>query len=69
MQAIFMAKGPMFKTGQVLEPFDNIDLFPLMCYLLELTTTPTEGSDRSEIWNSLLKTGLEAQAMFPYMRK
>lgn len=59
MRAIFMAKGPMFKSGQILNPFDNIDTFQLFCILLDITCPPSEGNERLETWNMLLNTGLE----------
>lgn len=63
MRAIFMAKGPLFKRGQILDPFDNIDIYPLLCIIMDISCTPTESSDRTKIWNTLLKSGLEG----PYL--
>ena len=45
MQAIFMAKGPQFKDGGVVvEPFENIHLYSLMCHMLGLEPAPNNGS-------------------------
>lgn len=59
MQAIFMALGPMFNSGGVMEEFDNIDLYPLFCTMLDISCPPSEGTDRPKNWNILLKGGLE----------
>lgn len=64
MRAIFMVKGPMFKSGQVVAPFDNIDLFQFVCMLTDINCPPTEGKDRVDTWNTILKTGLQGPAMF-----
>jgi hypothetical protein len=34
MHPIFIAHGPAFKTGFKIEPFKNVDLYPLMCKIL-----------------------------------
>jgi ectonucleotide pyrophosphatase/phosphodiesterase family protein 5 len=45
MQAIFMARGPQFKTGgKMVEPFENIHLYSLMCHILNLEAAPNNGS-------------------------
>ncbi|KAG9510004.1 Bis(5'-adenosyl)-triphosphatase ENPP4 [Fragariocoptes setiger] len=47
MRPLFMATGPAFRAGYYHEhPFPNIDLFPLMCYILELPLRklPNNGS-------------------------
>jgi len=31
MQAIFMASGPAFKENYTAQPFDNVDLYSLIC--------------------------------------
>ncbi len=36
MGAIFYAWGPAFKKGMVVEPFENIHLFPMMAEVLNL---------------------------------
>jgi predicted AlkP superfamily pyrophosphatase or phosphodiesterase len=43
MQAIFIAAGPAFKTGIVLAPFDNVDVYPLMMNLIGLQPLPSDG--------------------------
>ena len=36
LNAIFIAKGPSFKQGVVVDEFENIDIFPLLMHLLKL---------------------------------
>jgi predicted AlkP superfamily pyrophosphatase or phosphodiesterase len=52
MRGIFIAHGPAFKTGVVLEPVENIHLYNLLCAALKLTPAPNDGDDR------LVKTAL-----------
>jgi len=45
MHPFFVATGPAFKTGGLIyEPFDNVDIYPLMCLILGLTPAPNNGS-------------------------
>ena len=44
MKPYFMATGPLFKKGGVVTPFENIDLYPLICQVMGLTTPPNNGS-------------------------
>ena len=45
--SIFYARGPAFKEGVVVEPFNTVDLYPLMCKLPggsdELAARPVRG--------------------------
>jgi predicted AlkP superfamily pyrophosphatase or phosphodiesterase len=43
MQASFYARGPSFNTQKVIETFDNVNLYELMCKLLEITPAPNDG--------------------------
>jgi predicted AlkP superfamily pyrophosphatase or phosphodiesterase len=43
MRAIFLARGPEFKQGVVVEPFQNIHLYELIAHLLRLTPAPNDG--------------------------
>ncbi len=43
MQASFYARGPSFKTQKVIPTFDNVNLYELMCKLLEITPAPNDG--------------------------
>lgn len=53
MQAIFIGYGPGFKTNLVVPPFENIEIYNLMCDLLEIQPSPNNGTHGS--LNHLLK--------------
>ena len=42
--SIFYARGPAFKEGVAVEPFNTVDLYPLMCKLLRINPRPNNGS-------------------------
>ena len=44
MQAIFVAYGPAFKKGAVVEPFSNIHVYSLLTHILELEPAPNDGN-------------------------
>jgi len=43
MHAIFYATGPVFKNGHLHPSFNNVDLYPLMAYILKLTPVEVDG--------------------------
>jgi predicted AlkP superfamily pyrophosphatase or phosphodiesterase len=43
MRATFIAAGPAFRPGVVLPEFDNVDVYPLLMRLLDLTPLPSDG--------------------------
>lgn len=43
MQATFIAHGPAFKKGYLAEPFENIQVYNLMCKILGLTPAKNDG--------------------------
>jgi predicted AlkP superfamily pyrophosphatase or phosphodiesterase len=43
MQAIFIAHGPAFRTGAVVPPFPNVDVYPLMTHLLGIPAAANDG--------------------------
>lgn len=43
MRAIFMARGPAFRRGAVLAPFDNVDVYPLLARLLGIEPAAHDG--------------------------
>ncbi|XP_013871182.1 ectonucleotide pyrophosphatase/phosphodiesterase family member 1 [Austrofundulus limnaeus] len=53
MQAIFIGYGPAFKTNTEVAPFENIELYNLMCDLLGIRPAPNNGTHGS--LNHLLK--------------
>lgn len=44
MQATFIAHGPAFKRGYVAEPFANVNVYELMCKVLNLKPAKNDGS-------------------------
>ncbi|KAB0398502.1 hypothetical protein E2I00_014621, partial [Balaenoptera physalus] len=53
MQALFIGYGPGFKHGIEVDSFENIEVYNLMCDLLNLTPAPNNGTHGS--LNHLLK--------------
>jgi predicted AlkP superfamily pyrophosphatase or phosphodiesterase len=47
MRATFIAAGPAFRRGVVVEPFQNIHVYDLICGILGLTPAPNDGSPDS----------------------
>ena len=43
MAALFVARGPAFRRGVVLAPFDNVDVYPLLARLVGVTPRPNDG--------------------------
>ena len=44
MHPFFLAQGPTFKEGFVSEPFENVNIYSLMCHLLGIEPAPNNGS-------------------------
>lgn len=55
MRALFIAHGPAFRKGFVSEPFRNIEVYNLMCEILNLKPAPNDGTKGR--LNELLKKG------------
>ena len=43
LAVLFVAHGPAFRPGVTLEPFDNVDVYPLLAKLLGLRPEPNDG--------------------------
>ncbi len=43
MRAIFLASGPAFRDGLVIEPFQNIHIYALLAHVLGLKPAPNDG--------------------------
>lgn len=43
MQATFIAHGPAFKRGYVAEPFENVEVYNIMCKILKLKPVRNDG--------------------------
>lgn len=44
MKALFIAHGEAFKKRKIVEPFENIEIYNLMCVILGLTPAPNDGN-------------------------
>ncbi|KAJ8305988.1 hypothetical protein KUTeg_016533 [Tegillarca granosa] len=45
MEALFLAHGPSFKQNLIIDSFENIELYNLMCDILNITAAPNNGTD------------------------
>lgn len=43
MRSVFVANGTAFRRGVVLPPFDNVDIYPLLAHLLDVTPAANDG--------------------------
>ena len=44
MHSIFFARGPAFKRGVTIEPFESVNVYPLLAHLLGIKPRPNNGS-------------------------
>ncbi|GFR57731.1 ectonucleotide pyrophosphatase/phosphodiesterase family member 5 [Elysia marginata] len=44
MHPFFLAMGPSFKKGYSIDTFNSVDVYPLMCQLLQVIPAPNNGS-------------------------
>ena len=44
MHPFFIAYGPAFKKATVSDPFESVDIYPLMCAVLGITPAANNGS-------------------------
>lgn len=54
MRALFLADGPAFAEGLVVEPFSNVDVYPLIMEILGLPASPGDGELR-EVADMLIR--------------
>jgi len=52
MRALFLARGPGFRRGVVIEPFDNVDVYPLLVRLLGIAPAANDGD--AGTWSTVL---------------
>ena len=57
MQATFIAHGAAFKKGYIAEPFENIQVYNLMCNILDLNPAPNDGNH--ELSKRVLKSPIK----------
>ncbi|XP_072530618.1 ectonucleotide pyrophosphatase/phosphodiesterase family member 7-like [Salminus brasiliensis] len=43
MKPFFRAVGPAFRKNLEVEPFETVNIYPLMCHLLDITPEPNDG--------------------------
>ena len=55
MGATFIASGPAFKHGVTVPAFDNVEIYPLLCKILDLKPEPNDSQDR--LSEMVLKVG------------
>lgn len=60
MRAIFFAAGPDFYQTKI-RPFPNIDVYPLLCYLLNISPAPNDGT--LDVFKSVLKQRSQFEPM------
>ena len=65
MWPVFFARGPAFKKGFHSEIFNSVDLYPLMCKLLNIKANPNNGSYSSV--QPLLLGNNESSSMSPIL--
>jgi alkaline phosphatase D len=53
MHAIFYAYGPAFKQNFVSPTFENVNIYPLICHLLQIQPADVDGD--LEVVRQLLK--------------
>ena len=44
MYPIFIAHGPAFKRNYTISSFNNVDIYPLMCFILGIQPAANNGS-------------------------
>jgi hypothetical protein len=44
MRAIFLAHGPDFKKNLTIKSFENVNVYPLLCNLLQISCHPSNGT-------------------------
>jgi predicted AlkP superfamily pyrophosphatase or phosphodiesterase len=54
MQALFVAHGPAFQQGLVIDSFENVHLYALLCKLLNIEPAPNDG--QLNVLQPILKT-------------
>ena len=55
MRGIFFAHGPSFRKHNKINAFRNVNIYPLLCNLLEINPNPNNGS-LSPFVNAFLET-------------
>ena len=64
MQVIFRAYGPDFKEGYRSKGFVNVDIYPLLCYLLHVKPAKNDGQP-ARIADLINQTSRDANPILP----
>lgn len=67
MKTIFRAVGPSFKQGLLVEPFESVNVYPLMCELLGIKPEVHDGS--LEVTRNMLISSSESLYYLFYIIK
>ncbi|KAJ8315596.1 hypothetical protein KUTeg_007746 [Tegillarca granosa] len=62
MHPFFLAMGPAFKQGYSVDSFEMVDIYPMLCHILNLKPAPNNGS--LEKVHELLKEKLPDNSTF-----
>jgi len=63
MYPIFIGAGPAFKKNFRVDPFKNVDIYPLMCSILNLEAPPNNGS-LEVVKKMLVEKSLDSNIVF-----
>jgi ectonucleotide pyrophosphatase/phosphodiesterase family protein 7 len=44
MAGVFVATGPAFANGKIVDPFENVHLYALLCHILGIEPAPNDGN-------------------------
>ena len=55
MHALFIASGPDLQSGTVIPPFENVNIYPLICHILNTDNYPKIDGNKKNIKNILKK--------------
>lgn len=66
MNAIFMAKGPLFAKSKKLKSVNMIDLYNLFCMVLNIKCEPNDGSSNTHTWEDLFAPHKEGKHRMRY---
>ena len=53
MHALFIAKGPSFVSGEIVPPFENINIYPLICHILNINPSKNIDGNLKNVLNIL----------------
>jgi len=59
---IKLAAGPNFKSNKILKPFQNVNVYSLLCKLIEIKCNPSNGT--AEIFSDVLISNANKQSVF-----